>query len=196
MNHDEPTGTPEPDEFEADAQPDPAEQWLWREDALRLSAIHYARSGIAVFPLKPADKVPATRNGFKDATTDPDQVARWWTDMPQANIGAPTGHRFDVIDVDGPDGIASMLAKYPSLNDIGLPLLGRATTPRGGGHHLFIAPAAGRRNGAKLLPGVDCRALGGYVVLPPSRGANGRLYRWLHALDLPVERAQHPEGAA
>ncbi len=187
---------PQTAQYEADATPDPAEQWLWRPDALRLSAIHYARSGIAVFPLKPADKVPATRNGFKDATTDAAQVERWWTDMPQANIGAPTGHRFDVIDVDGFEGIVSMLEKYPSLNNIGIPLLGRATTPRGGGHHLFVPPMPGRRNGAKLLPGVDCRALGGYVVLPPSRGANGRLYRWLHALSIGKTQAAQPEGAA
>lgn len=189
----EPTGDPgQYDEYEADATPDPAEQWLWRPDALRLSAIHYAGQGIAVFPLKPADKVPATRNGFKDATTSVDQVRAWWEEMPQANIGAPTGLTFDVIDVDGPEGIASMLDKFPSLSDIGVPLLGRATTPRGGGHHLYVEPMAGRRNGARLLPGVDCRAAGGYVVLPPSRGANGRLYRWLHALRLP----EAPGGAA
>ena len=33
------------------------------------SAKKYANMGIAVFPLKPKSKVPATENGFKDATT-------------------------------------------------------------------------------------------------------------------------------
>jgi hypothetical protein len=43
-------------------------------------------------------------------------------------------------------------------------------------------PPAGRGNGVKILPGVDYRGAGGYVVLPPSRGYNGRLYRWLTPL--------------
>jgi hypothetical protein len=161
---------------------DPAYLALLRPAALKLAALDYARRGIAVFPLVPRGKTPITTNGFKGATIDAQQVMRWWTANPNANIGAPTGHAFDVIDIDGPDGIASMLERAPDLNHIGTPLLGRSITPRGGGHHLFVTPESWRRNGARLLPGVDCRALGGYVVLPPSRGVNGRMYRWLHPL--------------
>ncbi len=196
-----------------DTAPDPREQWLWRADALRLSALHYATCGIPVFPLWPAcpapagapftyrcdqhgtscGKTPQTKNGFKDATTDLEQVRTWWTRSPQANIGTPTGLLFDVIDVDGPAGIASMLERFPDLNDIGAPLLGRTTTPRGGGHHLLIAPT-GQGNRAGLFPSVDYRGTGGYIVLPPSRGGNGRLYRWL----TPIQQVtgNRPEGAA
>ena len=184
-----------------DVTPDPAEQWLWRADALRLSALHYAGRGIPVFPLWPpcpapagatfthrcpkhgtsCGKTPMTKSGFKDATVNLEQVRAWWTRTPQANIGTPTGVLFDVIDVDGPEGIASMLERFEDLNNIGIPLLGRVTTPRGGGHHLLIAPT-GQGNRAGLFPGVDYRGAGGYVVLPPSRGGNGRLYRWLTPL--------------
>lgn len=161
---------------------DPAYLALLEPTALKRAALAYAARGVAVFPLAPGGKVPLTTNGFKNATTDFTQVNRWWTSTPQANIGAPTGLLFDVIDVDGPEGIASLLARQDGLDAIPGGTIGRSITPRGGGHHLFIPAAAGRKNGTKLLPGVDCRALGGYVVMPPSRGANGRIYRWLHDL--------------
>ena len=43
-------------------------------------------------------------HGLKDATTNRARMLAWWTHQPQANIGLATGHRFDVLDVDGPTG--------------------------------------------------------------------------------------------
>ena len=43
-------------------------------------------------------------HGVKEATTNRARVLAWWTQQPQANIGLATGHRFDVLDVDGPIG--------------------------------------------------------------------------------------------
>jgi hypothetical protein len=43
-------------------------------------------------------------HGVKDATTNRARILAWWTRHPQANIGLATGHRFDVLDVDGPEG--------------------------------------------------------------------------------------------
>jgi Bifunctional DNA primase/polymerase, N-terminal/Protein of unknown function (DUF2637) len=43
-------------------------------------------------------------HGVKDATTNRARILAWWTRHPQANIGLATGHRFDVLDVDGPTG--------------------------------------------------------------------------------------------
>jgi len=43
-------------------------------------------------------------HGVKDATTNRARILAWWTRHPQANIGLATGHRFDVLDVDGPAG--------------------------------------------------------------------------------------------
>jgi hypothetical protein len=34
-------------------------------------ALAYARHGWPVFPCAPGAKIPATRHGFRDATTDP-----------------------------------------------------------------------------------------------------------------------------
>src|SRR5215203_548078 len=46
-------------------------------------------------------KHPRTPNGFKDATTDPDQIRRWWEQWPSANIGSPYP---SVLDCDLPRG--------------------------------------------------------------------------------------------
>jgi hypothetical protein len=69
-------------------------------EPLDWAAILYARAKIPVFPLRPGTKVPATANGFKDATTDLRVVRSWWRDNPRYNIGLATGHKFDVLDVD------------------------------------------------------------------------------------------------
>jgi hypothetical protein len=147
---------------------------LAHPSALAAAAAWYAAAGVAVFPVIPRGKVPTVR--WRDAaTTDAAQVAAWWQRTPQANIGMPTGMRWDVIDVDGPRGYQSLggireAGKLP-------PLLGRSVTPRGG-MHLFIAPT-GDGNAASFRPDVDYRGIGGYVVLPPSVGENGNRYEWL-----------------
>jgi len=141
--------------------------------ALGSAAAWYAAQGVPVFPVRPGEKVPLVR--WRDeATTNPGQVAAWWRAWPQANIGMPTGIRWDVIDIDGPPGYQS----HGLLREQGkVPQrLGLATTPRGG-MHVYIAPT-GDGNAASFLPGLDYRGLGGYVVLPPSRGATGRSYEW------------------
>ena len=155
------------------------EERLRAPGALAAAAMFYAGRGIAVFPLHPGDKrpYPGTR-GFKDATTSTDIVRAWWRNKPTSNIGVPTGHGFDVIDVDGPAGYQSLA----DLRETGKlpPVLARAFTPRGG-MHLYV-PATGSGNAASFLPGLDYRGIGGYVVAPPSVGANTRRYDWIEPL--------------
>lgn len=148
--------------------------------ALASAALYYARHGIAVFPLKPGGKAPATAHGLHDATTDLEQVTSWWKSIPDANIGIRTGLRFDVVDIDGPAGFASLaeLRDAAVLPDV----VGHVTTPRGA--HLYV-PAAGRGNKAGVYPGIDYRGVGGYVVGPPSRSEGGT-WRWTRPLDLEV----------
>lgn len=160
---------------------------LTRPGALAGAAEWYAANGIAVFPLRPRDKAPLPgTHGFKDATTDLARVRAWWKATPDANIGVPTGHGFDVIDVDPPNGPLSLL----ELRDAGVipEILGKVITPRCG-DHLYVK-ATGDGNSAGLLPGIDYRGLGGYVVAPPSIGANGVRYTWARPLDLAAVQAQ------
>jgi hypothetical protein len=74
-------------------------------------ALALAEAGVPVFPCLEADgtdgsdktaKAPYTHNGFKDATTDRDQIERWWYRWPNAVPGIPTGAAsgLAVIDCD------------------------------------------------------------------------------------------------
>lgn len=147
------------------------------------AALWYATQGLSVFPLRPLEKTPATRHGLKDATTDPDQIRAWWDDKPDANVAIRTGDRFDVIDVDGPAGHASIINQLRDDADFP-PLHGVTLTPTGQGMHLWV-DHTGRGNRAGYLEKVDYRGAGGYVVAPPSRIAAGQ-YLWV----MPLERTQ------
>jgi len=147
------------------------------------AALWYASAGLHVFPLLPRSKIPWSRSrGFKDATTDLDQIRAWWARVPYSNVGIATGHLVDVIDIDGPVGVQSWASTEPVAT------LGTVNTPRPGGTHLYV-PAGGGGNLAGILPGVDMRGLGGYVVAPPSVNDQGR-YSWRR----PLKRLVRPEG--
>lgn len=136
--------------------------------ALGPAAIWYAEQGWKVFPLAPNSKQPLISknnggNGLYDATTNLDQVREWWNIYPSANIGLPTGEKFDVIDIDGPAGIKSL----SELSEDKIPdVHGKVGSPRG--FHLYVLPA-GDGNRAGVLPGIDYRGKGGYVCAPPSQ---------------------------
>ena len=70
------------------------------------AALTYASWGWHVLPVVPNGKVPATQHGVKDATTDPEQIARWWAQNPDFNIGIAAGERSGIVvfDVDPRNG--------------------------------------------------------------------------------------------
>jgi hypothetical protein len=133
--------------------------------------------------------VPA---GLAEATRNRARILAWWTRHPHANIGLATGHTFDVLDLDGPAGVAA-LQRFARERGFALPSGGPvARSGRAeGGWHYYLAPAGlGRRRG--LLDQVDYQGLGGYVVAPPSRHPSGRRYRWARDLDHPLPALPGP----
>jgi len=159
------------------------------------SALRYAKRGWPVFPLhnptavgcscgkSKCDRIgkhPRTPNGFKDATTDPRQITKWWTRWPEANIGVPTGERsgFWVLDVDrrhrGLESLANLEKECGPLPDGP-----RARTGGGGLHIYFTYPGRHVKCKTGILPGIDVKAEGGYVVMPPSLHGSGNKYLWL-----------------
>jgi hypothetical protein len=165
-----------------------------RRFELLSSALWYAGQGLHVFPLQPRHKKPYRGSkGLHDATTDLDLIKLWWGSKPTANIGIATGYRVDVIDIDGPKGVKSWSENAEMIAE--LTHLGHVATPRPGGTHIYIPAVEGRGNKAGLLPGIDYRGTGGYVVAPPSelvevRDAEGEIeqyagvYRWRTPLTL------------
>jgi hypothetical protein len=128
-------------------------------------------------------------HGVKDATTNRARILAWWTRHPQANIGLATGHRFDVLDVDGPAGEAAIrtLAAEHGLESVG-PLVRTG----GGGWHYYLAPTGLGNNRPTGLAHVDWRGRDGYVIAPPSRHRSGHPYQWAAGRDLDIPLAEAP----
>lgn len=148
------------------------------------AALHYARHGWKVFPLRANDKRPATGNGFKSATADPVQIGQWF-ERSAFNVGIATGNGLFVFDLDnkgGKDGQAVLSALEAEHGK--LPDTLTARTQSGGLHHYFaIPPELNLRNSTDLFSaeyggGLDVRCNGGYVVAAPSKTANG-YYQWI-----------------
>jgi hypothetical protein len=128
-------------------------------------------------------------HGVKDATTNRARVLAWWTRQPQANIGLATGHRFDVLDVDGPEGehaIWTLAATH------GLHSSGPLVRTGGGGWHYYLAPTGLGNAHPRDLKHVDWRGRGGYVIAPPSRHASGHPYQWVPGRNLTTPLAEVP----
>lgn len=170
------------------------------------AALSYAAMGWLVFPVhswvdgactcgtdcgKDAAKHPLTAHGCKDATTDAGQLRRWWDEAEGlANIGLATGGRscLLVLDVDGDEGEATLL----TLEAAHGPLPPTPTVQTGGDGTQFYfryPPGTGLTIGSRILPGLDFRGEGGYVVAPPSLHRSGNRYHWLADQQTPVADA-------
>jgi len=157
--------------------------------ALLEAALAYAALGWAVFPLAPGTKKPliAGGGGFKAATRDAEQIRRWWTETPEANIGVAAGKvsGITVIDVDikpweekhGDETLSELTEKHGPL-----PFTLMQDTWSGGKQIVFAY-----REGAPNAAGcygrwLDGRNDGGYIVAPPSKVVDGEregVYQWL-----------------
>lgn len=150
------------------------------------AALAYAARGLTVFPVEPRGKRPLTEHGLKDATDHPGQIRAWWEATPQANVGLPTSGLL-VVDADvradvevrsGVDAWAELTALHG-----GQPPTRMQRTGSGGLQVFFRDPGRRFRNSAgKLGPNIDTRAVGGYVLVPPSLHPTGERYRWTSEL--------------
>ncbi|MBQ0820987.1 DUF3987 domain-containing protein [Microvirga sp. HBU67558] len=170
------------------------------------AAVWYAQQGIPVFPLMPGRKTPfgnkwlgvaeGVDGGFHVATIDEATIREWWRREPNANIGAPTGHLFWVLDVDvksdsetgeiledGPASIDALQSRHGAL-----PSTLTQRTGGGGLQYLFRWNGEPIRNRARdIARGLDTRGVlpdtkepAGYTVLPPSiHPLTRKAYAWV-----------------
>ncbi len=147
----------------------------------------YAGHGFQVFPLK-ANKAPDTMHGFHDATSNLDQIDKWWNDKPDALIGCRIPQGQMILDIDiryeggkvfdalGGDEIESA-RHYSGRND--------------GGFHIWLRHPGGdlstkgldryaNEHGIAEKSGIDLlhHELR-YTILPPSpHPETGKPYTW------------------
>jgi hypothetical protein len=149
---------------------------------LLAAALAAAQRGWPVFPLHPGGKIPAIKHWEDQASTDPEQLTRWWDTAPY-NIGIACGPaNLVVLDLDttdtptdwgdrpvrhGREVLADLAARagQPDPSDTLT-----VHSPSGGEHRYFTAPAGVRlRNtigqlGHGLGPLIDVRAHGGAIA--------------------------------
>lgn len=143
-------------------------------DALRV----YHTLGWPLVPYGSRTKAPLTQHGYKDATTDWPTIEAWHRQYPGCAWGTATSDTRGVIDIDPRNGGAETLARLTSEHGP-LPQTPCVRTG-GGGWHLWVRFPAGIKSGI-AAPGIDRKAIGGAVILPPSRLAVAEHtgpYRW------------------
>lgn len=170
-------------------------------ESSRDAALYYAALGWPVLPLHSVDQAgrctcgrsdcarPAkhpvahlVRQGVRDATTDTDQIRRFYAREPLLGVGIATGV-VDVLDVDprhgGSDSIRRLMEEEPATREVLRETV--AVRTGSGGLHYYVAHHPGAVNRVGGMPGLDYRTDGGYVVAPPSQHASGMRYAWLRA---------------
>lgn len=117
----------------------------------------------------------ATCHGFWAATTDPALIHKWWTEEPDANIGAPCKlNGWAVLDIDPRnDGYTSLCALEERVGV--LPGTTMQITGGDGIHMLYLSPGVDLPGA--MLPGIDIKH-NGYVLLAPSVHSSGFRYQW------------------
>jgi hypothetical protein len=154
-------------------------------------ALALASAGLPIFPARVYQKgrsdkwqkQPLVNQWQKVATTDAEQIRKWWRGHPAAVPGIELGRAgVLVIDADrhgGPDGVAALAALAAEHG--GLPGGPITTTAGGGEHHVFRQPDGevfGNCRGS-LPAGIDVRGIGGWIVAPGSVRPDG--VRWATA---------------
>jgi hypothetical protein len=167
---------------------------------LLATALDYAARGFAVFPILEKRKEPACGRGFKDATTNPATIRRWWSGQHNYNIAVATGQVSGVfvLDPDGSKG-AFALAELEAQHGELPPTLTSITS--GGCHMWYRASGPVPSSVDRLGPCIDVRGESAYVVAPPSVHPDGPTYRWANnrpiatAPDWLVDLARKRQGA-
>ncbi len=154
---------------------------------LHEAALAYAEAGIPVFPVG-ANKRPLCPHGHHQATVDPATIDGWWADWPEAGIATVPGRSgWCIIETDPPNGEPNFTALAEAHG--GLVKTWTVRSPRGGRHRYYsghLPPSVG-----KLAEHVDTRGDDSYILLPPSRTANG-----VYTVECDADIAPVPEWVA
>ncbi|HSK82305.1 MAG TPA: bifunctional DNA primase/polymerase [Rubrobacter sp.] len=131
-------------------------------------------------------KHPTTPHGFNDASSDPERIAELFARWPGDNVGHKSGRASGtvIIDVDprngGMESLRRLQAEHGHLPPTRLHASG------GGGYHYVLRYPEGVMEvpSRPIGPGVEVKADGAGVVLPPSIHASGGKYEVL--IDAPL----------
>lgn len=139
----------------------------------------YGSHGWSILPVKPDEKRPYMQNWlqYTKERASTQVVSEWFTHLSGAGVGVVTGKISGilVLDVEStcPEPIEDILRKYPT---------NMVSRTGSGGYHLFYQYPSNRgrvSNRVRLFDGIDLRADGGFIVLPPTKHPSGGRYEWV-----------------
>ncbi len=144
----------------------------------RFEQAYMERFGLHLFPIKWLDKTPITEHGCLDAVNGMQAYEALHGGRPH-NVAMATGAKSGVwvLDIDprhgGQESYREMVQTHGPF-----PTTWEVYT-QSGGLHVYFRWDTNRpvNNRANILPGIDVRGEGGYVLLPPSKVEGS--YEWI-----------------
>lgn len=141
-----------------------------------------AGCGWRLFPCALRAKTPLLKGWPKAASSDLATLRSWAARYGPCNWAVLTGPGSGVfvLDVDGEKGRKSLAVIETQHGPLPATLTSTTGREEGGEHRWFLYPAGHeiRNSTGKLGNGLDIRAFGGYVIVPPSIHPTGRAYQW------------------
>ena len=124
---------------------------------LKEIALRYLKNGKSIFPVGKDKKPLIAWDEYQTRLATVDEVEKWWDLYPEANIGIVTGKISGITVIDF-DLDSEDYKTFPETLTV---------RTGSGGYHLYYQyyPI---RNKTGILPHVDIRGDGGYVVAYPS----------------------------
>jgi Bifunctional DNA primase/polymerase, N-terminal/DnaB-like helicase C terminal domain len=146
-------------------------------NACMRSALWYAKNRKWSVIAVGKDKKPLFKwEQYQKRLPTEDEIKSWWDKYPDANVAIVTGKvsNLAVIDIDDKDIDNEIINGIEEISDPPT-----TVTPRGGRHLYFKYPDTyAIRNAVSIIPKVDIRGEGGYVIAPPSINGDDKNYFW------------------
>lgn len=119
---------------------------------------------------KSIGKAPLLGDGYQNVEVTEERIEQWWDQWPEANMGIllePS--ELLVVDLDGEEAVREVQGRLPLS----------PTLTSGNGEHIWYRNQGvytritkqGKSRGIDILSK-------GYIIAPPSRHRNGRIYSW------------------
>lgn len=153
------------------------------------SVLRVAARGWRLLPCAPHTKKPVLRDWTNLASSDAETIHNFANRNPGCNWGVACGPGSGVwvLDVDGDEGAASLLALIEQHGREWTQTLS-VTTARG--RHLYYRwpenSVVRNDNNGKVAPGLHVKGKGGQALIPPSIHPSGAVYQWATPLDAPI----------
>ncbi len=124
-----------------------------------LEATKYLNKGIATIPIKPNSKVAAIPwKKYQGELPTKNDIIRWFDS--DCNMAVICSNGLVVLDFDNLEAYREWRLKYQKINTY------QVRTKRG--YHLYFKVKNPVKTKIKAIGGVDIKANGGYVLVPPS----------------------------